>query len=80
MGSVHEAANSFLSSIPDRERKDQKVQVGETMGSIQLLIMPKLVFVLQVVSNGDPVSILCSMGSEGIAAMVYRSGTDFIRY
>ena len=24
--------------------------------------------------------ILCSMGSEGIAAMVYRSGTDFIRY
>jgi len=32
------------------------------------------------VSNGDSYRILCSMGSEGIAAMVYRSGTEFIRH
>jgi hypothetical protein len=37
-------------------------------------------FLYALVSNGDTMRILCSMGSEGIAAMVYRSGTEFIRH
>jgi hypothetical protein len=38
------------------------------------LIMPKLVFLLQVVSNGDTSThrILCSMGSERILTLLCR--------